>query len=76
MLILSRHLNEKVTAYIPASQIEITVMVIEIRGDKVRLGFAATRDGVELGRSDVEIHRDEVWQQIFQSPDRTALVAS
>jgi len=33
----------------------IRVMVIEVRGDKVRLGFDAPRD--------VSVHREEIWLQ-------------
>ena len=34
----------------------IVVIVVEIRGDKVRLGFDAPRE--------VPVHREEVWKQI------------
>lgn len=51
MLVLSRKKNE---AIIIDDQIRITV--IEIRGDKVRLGIEAPRE--------VTIHRDEVWAVI------------
>ena len=51
MLVLSRHANEAV--FIGD---EITVTVIEIRGDKVRLGFAAPRE--------IDIHRQEVFEAI------------
>ena len=50
MLILSRHVNEKVVVGNPPNQ--ITVMVVDIRGDKVRLGFDAP--------ADVPVHRGEV----------------
>ena len=52
MLVLSRKKNEEV---ICADGI-IVVRVIEIRGDKVRLGFEAA--------SDISIHRREVWDAI------------
>jgi carbon storage regulator len=52
MLVLSRKKNEEVVC---ADGI-IVVRVIEIRGDKVRLGFEAA--------SDISIHRREVWNAI------------
>lgn len=51
MLVLSRKKDEKI---IIGDQ--ITVMVIEIRGDKVRLGIDAPRD--------VTVHREEVYEKI------------
>lgn len=47
MLVLSRKLNESVVI-----NDQIVVTVIEVRGDKVRLGIQAPRD--------VPIHRSEV----------------
>lgn len=52
MLVLSRKRYESVV--IP--ELGITVQVVEIRGDKVRLGFTAARD--------VQVHRSEVWESI------------
>lgn len=51
MLVLSRKKDEKIVMgdY-------ITLMVIEIRGDKVRLGIEAPRD--------VTVHREEVYDAI------------
>lgn len=51
MLVLSRHVGEKVRI-----GNEVTVMVVELRGDKVRLAFDAPPD--------VAIHREEVWLKI------------
>lgn len=48
MLVLSRHANETVMI---GDEIEVTI--IEIRGDKVRLGFTAPKD--------VPVHRREVY---------------
>jgi carbon storage regulator len=53
MLVLSRKKDESVRI---GSDIVITI--IEIRGDKVRLGFAAPKD--------VSIHRQEVYEKIIQ----------
>ena len=52
MLILSRKKDEKI---IIAGE-EIVITVVEIRGDKVRLGIEAPRD--------IPIHREEVHQRI------------
>lgn len=51
MLVLARKENERVTI-----GDDISVCVVEIRGDKVRLGFDAP--------DAVEIHRHEVWRAI------------
>jgi len=61
MLVLSRKKNEKVMLGIPAELMtgpgmEIEVCVVEIRGDKVRLGFVAPEC--------ISVHREEVYQQI------------
>ena len=51
MLVLSRKKDEKIVI-----GDSITLMVIEIRGDKVRLGIEAPRD--------VTVHREEVYDAI------------
>ena len=51
MLVLSRKKDEKIVI-----GEQITVMVIEIRGDKVRLGIDAPRE--------VPVHRQEVYEAI------------
>ena len=51
MLVLSRKRNEKIVI-----GDEITLMVIEIKGDAVRLGIEAPRD--------VGVHRQEVYDAI------------
>ena len=51
MLVLSRKKDEKIVI-----GDSITLMVIEIRGDKVRLGIDAPRD--------VTVHRQEVYEAI------------
>ena len=54
MLVLTRMQNEKIV--MTPCGIRITVMVIAIRGDKVRLGIEAPKD--------VPVHREEVQNQI------------
>ena len=54
MLVLSRKKNESIVI-----NDNIVVTVIEIRGDKVRLGFDAPKD--------VPIHRREVYDAIRRS---------
>ena len=51
MLVLSRKKNESVVI-----NEEISVMVVEIRGDKVRLGIEAPKE--------VSVHRREVFDAI------------
>lgn len=58
MLVLSRKHNEGITIKVPPSQQEqvIKITVIEVRGDKVRIGVDADRS--------VSVHRNEVQQAI------------
>ena len=51
MLVLSRHKNESIII-----DNTITVVVVEIRGDKVRLGIEAP--------AEMPVHRREVWDAI------------
>lgn len=51
MLVLSRKKNESIVI-----DDDITIVVVEIRGDKVRLGVEAPRD--------VPVHRKEVYEAI------------
>ena len=53
MLVLSRKKNETIVI-----DDKITVMVVEIRGDKVRLGIQAPKE--------ISVHRQEVWVAIHQ----------
>lgn len=55
MLVLSRHRNESVVINGGTDQ-EVVVTVVDIRGDKVRLGFAAPID--------ITIHREEIQSEI------------
>jgi carbon storage regulator CsrA len=60
MLVLSRKASEVVQITVPAStepQV-IRVMVVEVRGDKARIGFAADKS--------IMIHREEI-QRIVDS---------
>lgn len=51
MLVLSRKKDEKIVI-----ANAITICVVEIRGDRVRLGIDAPRD--------VSVHREEVWVEV------------
>jgi carbon storage regulator len=53
MLVLSRKKNESVII-----GDDIVVVVVEIRGDKVRLGIEAPKD--------ISVHRREVWDAIHR----------
>ena len=61
MLVLSRKKDEKIMI-----GDDVTLMVIEIRGDKVRLGIDAPKD--------VAVHREEVFDAIRR--ERTAAPAA
>ena len=51
MLVLSRHRDEKIKI-----GDDITITIVDIRGDKIRLGFDAP--------TGVAIHRLEIWEAI------------
>jgi len=55
MLVLSRHRDESV---IIGREGEISVLIVDIRGDKVRLGVEAPRE--------IPIHRKEVYDAIHR----------
>ena len=64
MLVLSRKKNESIVI-----DNNVVITVIEIRGDKVRLGIVAPKD--------VSVHRQEVFEAIhgpdgFHGPDSLA----
>jgi len=66
MLVLSRKKNESIVI-----NNDITIVVVEIRGDKVRLGVEAPKE--------VPVHRREVYDAIRRnessSPDKAATEA-
>jgi len=51
MLILSRKRGERIMV----GEIELTVL--EVRGDRVKLGFAGPRE--------IPIHREEIYQSVY-----------
>ncbi|MBM3206140.1 MAG: carbon storage regulator CsrA [Candidatus Staskawiczbacteria bacterium] len=55
MLVLSRKKNERIVI-----NNDITVTVVDIRGDKVRLGIVAPKE--------VPVHRNEVYEAIYGKP--------
>lgn len=59
MLVLSRKKDEKIII-----GDSISIMVIDIRGDKVRLGIDAPRD--------VSVHRREVYEAIKKETEKVA----
>lgn len=58
MLVLSRKTNEAIVI-----NDDIKVVVVEIRGDKVRLGIVAPKD--------VPVHRQEVYDFIHRKENKT-----
>ncbi len=64
MLVLSRKKNESIVI-----SNDIVITVVEIRGDKVRLGIEAPKD--------VPVHRQEVYEAIHgtKAPGSPAVVA-
>jgi carbon storage regulator len=61
MLVLSRKKNESIVI-----NNDVTVTVVEIRGDKVRLGIVAPKD--------VPVHREEVYEAIHGTKPEVAPV--
>ncbi|MDR0335713.1 MAG: carbon storage regulator CsrA [Planctomycetaceae bacterium] len=58
MLVLSRKTDESVVI-----NDNITIVVVEIRGNKVRLGIEAPKD--------ISIHRKEIYDAIHETPQST-----
>ena len=68
MLVLSRKKNESIVI-----NNDITITVVEIRGDKVRLGIVAPKE--------VPVHRQEVYEAIhgkppLEEPNQTQVVVN
>ncbi len=63
MLVLSRKKNESIVIHE-----DIVITVVEIRGDKVRLGIVAPKD--------VPVHRQEVWEAIHSNKTDPAVVVN
>jgi carbon storage regulator len=63
MLVLSRKKNESIVI-----NNDVTVTVVEIRGDKVRLGIVAPKE--------VPVHRQEVYDAIHGKPEEVAPTAA
>ncbi len=63
MLVLSRKKNESIVI-----NNDITIVVVEIRGDKVRLGVEAPKE--------VPVHRREVYEAIKRSEAQQAQAQS
>jgi len=57
MLVLSRKKNESIVI-----NDDITIVIVEIRGDKVRLGIEAPKD--------CPVHRSEVYEAIVRERNR------
>ncbi len=55
MLVLSRHRDERIMI-----GDKIVITVVEVRGDRVRLGIEAPRE--------VTVHREEIYAAIKQQP--------
>ena len=60
MLVLSRKKNEVIV--IGEGENQVRLMIVEIRGDKVRLGIEADRN--------VPVHREEVYEAIKKENDK------
>ena len=60
MLVLSRNMDEKI--HIGDN---IVITVVEVRGDRVRIGIDAPRE--------VSVHRQEIYEAIHNSQERTLL---
>ncbi len=63
MLVLSRKIDEKIII-----GDNIAIMIVDIQGDKVRLGIEAPRE--------VSVHREEVYQAIQKKETEPAVVNS
>ncbi|GGI06659.1 carbon storage regulator CsrA [Egicoccus halophilus] len=59
MLVLSRRIGESIVI-----GNQVTITVLEVRGDQVRIGVDAPRE--------VQVHREEVWQALQEENARAA----
>ncbi len=59
MLVLSRHRDESIMI-----GDDVVVTIVDIRGDKVRLGIAAPQD--------IPVHRQEVYEAIKRENEKAA----
>lgn len=55
MLVLSRRRNESIVL----PELGITIVIVEIRGEKARIGIEAPKE--------ISVHRSEVWNAIQRS---------
>ena len=53
MLVLSRKKSQKLVLRVPGFEQPIVLTVVEIRGDKVRLGYDADQ-GVKINREEID----------------------
>ena len=62
MLVVSRQRHEEIVVHIgpdvvvPPEGLDVVVSIVDLRGDKVRLGIEALRE--------IAVHRAEVWEAI------------
>ena len=68
MLVLSRKKNEQIVISPPGCDEPIVIVIVEIRGDKVRLGIEAPRE--------IPVHRREVYDQIQKQEAEAAAVTA
>ncbi len=61
MLVLSRHTNERTILDLGDGRI-VSLVPIDLRGDKVRLGIEAPQS--------VKIHREEIYQKILADQEQ------
>ena len=60
MLVLSRQKNESIMI-----GDDVEIIVVDVRGNKVRLGITAPKD--------ISVHRKEVYEAILREKDMTSL---
>ena len=63
MLVLTRKKNERI--FIGEDEIKVTI--IEIQGDKVRIGIDAPKD--------ISVHREEIYERIQKEGQQSAVKA-